>query len=135
MSPKAIVLLVVRILIILVCLFFVCKSELESTIVNKTRTFPYEINEVYCPKGGKSGSYLKIEDRGKIYSVFVSGYQHCSSFKEGGKVELYYNDLLDYYFFKEENKPFGIIICMVLFGLTFIWPIVDRYKTNNQIHK
>lgn len=134
MSQKAI-LWIIRLLSIVVCLFLVTKSELESSIVKKTRTFPYKITEVYCSNGGKSRSYLKIADKGKIFEVPVSGYQHCSSFKEGEVVGLYYNNLFDYYFFKEENKPFGIFICMIVFGLTFLWPVIERYKTNNQNHK
>lgn len=134
MSQKAI-LWIIRLLSIVVCLFLVTKSELESRIVKKTRTFPYKITEVYCSNGGKSSSYLKITDKGKIFEVPVSGYQHCSSFKEEEVVGLYYNNLFDYYFFKEENKPLGIFICMIVFGLTFLWPVIERYKTNNQNHK
>ena len=130
MSQKAIVLLVIRVLTVLVCLFLMWKSELESSIAKESHTFPYEITEVYCSNGGKSSSYIKIADKGKIYEVSVSGYQHCSSFKEGESVQLYYNDLLDYYFLKEGNRPFGIIICMILFGLTFLWPIIDGYRSD-----
>ena len=131
MSQKAIVLWVIRILTVLVCLFLMWKSELESSIEKEAQTFPYQITEVYCSSGGKSSSYLKIADKGKTYEVSVSGYQHCSSFKKGEVVHLYYNDLLDYYFLKG-NKPVGIIICMILFGLTFLWEIYDRHKNKEQ---
>lgn len=104
------------------------RYDVESTIIKESDTFPYQITEVYCSGGGKTNSYLKIAAKGEVYEVSVSGHQHCSSFKEGEVVQLYYNDLLDYYFFKEGNKPFGIIICMVFFGLTFLWQIYDRYK-------
>jgi len=127
MSRKAIVLLAARILTVLFCFFLMWKSEFESGIIKEAQTFPYKITDVYCSNGGKKSSYIKITDRGKVYEVSLSGYQKCSSFKEGEVVQLYYNDLLDYYFFGQ-NKPVGIITCMILFGLTFLWPVIEPYK-------
>jgi|GEM_PF-5105756 len=128
MKLKVTPLLIIRIVIVFVGLYFMYSSSLEGAIVRDTRAFPYPITNVYCSNGGKKSSYLEITAKGKLYEVSVSGRQDCSSFKEGEKVQLYYNDLLDYYFFEDQNQSSMIIICMLLFGGTFLWQIIDQYR-------
>lgn len=135
MEKKVTVLLVIRVITVLVGLFFLYRYNVESTMIEDSEAYPYEITEVYCSNGGKASSYIKVKDRGKMFEVEVSGWQNCTSFKEGEKVQLYYNHLFDYYFFKENHNSIKITLCLIFFGLTFLWTVIERYKTNNQNHK
>lgn len=120
-------LLVIRVIVVLVGLYFVYCYNLESSIINKTRTFSYPITEVHCSIGKGSSSYLKIIAAGKSYEVSIVGYE-CGSFEVGESAQLYYNHLMDYYFLDQQRFPLRIFICVIVSVFTFLLKAIDRYK-------
>ena len=129
MSRK--ILLVVRVVTVLLGLYFVYCYNLESSIINKTRIFSYPITEVHCSNGKGGSSYFKIIAAGKTYEVPVKKY-NCGTFEVGGSAQLYYNHLMDYYFLDQQGNPSKIVGCIIFFGLTFLWQAIDRYKRNKE---
>ena len=127
MKRKVTAFFIIRVIILLVGIYFYYCYSLEKTLVKETDSFPYKITDVYCSTG-KSSSYLKIADKGKTYEVQVSGRQKCASFKQGESVQLYYNHLLDYYFLKEEVSGVKVMMSVIVFGATFLWQIINQYK-------